>query len=205
MELIRGETLHDRWGHLGDGERSTICAQLKEIVSALRQVEQDPADPFIGMFNISINYCLLMYTAGSITRGPLLDYVLENMPSAGPFKTTKEFNDWFSALPQRRLPDSLKYIDPYREFLSDDAAIKFTHGDLHRGNIMISPTAPSRVLAVVDWTHAGWYPEYWEYCKALYTSHYNGEWRNVWIPKFLDQYAVEFDVFGAYVMQIGAV
>ena len=146
-----------------------------------------------------------MHIVGSVTRCTLRDYVFEGMPSAGPFKSIKEFNDWFSALPQRRLPDSLKYEDPYRRFLPDSGMIKFTHGDLHRGNIMISPTAPPRVLAVVDWAHAGWYPDYWEYCKALYTSHYNGEWRNIWIPKFLDQYTVEFDVFAEYVMQIGAV
>lgn len=126
------------------------------------------------------------------------------MPSAGPFKSIKEFNDWFSALPQRRLPDSSKFQDPYREFLPDDGKIRFTHGDLHRRNIMISATTP-RVLAVVDWAHAGWYPDYWEYCKALYTSHYTDDWRIVWIPKFLDQYTVEFNVFAEYSMQIGAV
>lgn len=49
MELIRGETLQDRWDHLTDQERSSICGQLKEIVSTFRKVEQDPTDPFIGM------------------------------------------------------------------------------------------------------------------------------------------------------------
>ncbi|EGC45613.1 phosphotransferase enzyme family protein [Histoplasma capsulatum var. duboisii H88] len=142
---------------------------------------------------------------GSITRRFLLDYVFQAMPSAGPFKTVKEFNDWFSALPQQQLPDLLKYKDPYREFLPDDGTIRFTHGDLHRGNIIVSRTDPPRVMAVIDWTHAGWYPDYWEYCKALYTSDYNGEWRNTWIPRFLEQYPKEFAVFSEYVMQIGAV
>ncbi|KAL1955308.1 hypothetical protein VTO42DRAFT_8840 [Malbranchea cinnamomea] len=189
MEHIHGESLHDQWDNLSDQERSSICAQLNKVVSALRQVEQDPTDPFIG----------------SVTHGPLLDCVFEAMPSTGPFKSIKEFNDWFSALPQRHLPYLLKYQDPYREFLPDNGIIKFPHGDLHRGNIVIPPTTPRRVLAVVDWAHAGWYPDYWEYCKALYTSHHDGEWRNIWIAKFLDQYTVEFAVFAEYVMQIGAV
>jgi thiamine kinase-like enzyme len=89
--------------------------------------------------------------------------------------------------------------------LPDSGATRFTHGDLHRGNIMISSISPPRVLAVVDWAYAGWYPDYWEYCKALYTSGYDGEWRNVWIPRFLSPRLVEFDVFAEYVMQIGAV
>lgn len=142
---------------------------------------------------------------GSITRGRLIDYVFESMPPGGPFKSIKEFNDWFSALPQRWLPDSRKFQDPYREFLPDSGAIRLTHGDLHRGNIMVSLTNPPCVLAVVDWAHAGWYPSYWEYCKAQYTSHYAGEWANVWVPKFLSPHKTEHEVFGEYVMQVGAV
>ncbi|KKZ68403.1 hypothetical protein EMCG_00172 [[Emmonsia] crescens] len=183
MELIPGETLQNRWDHLNDQERLSICTELKDIVSTLRQVEQDPADPFIG----------------SVIRGPLHDYVFGSMPLAGPFKTTKEFHDWLSTWLQLRVLGSIKYPDPYQEFLPDDGTIKFTHGDLHRENIMISSTSPPRVLAVIDWTHAGWYPDYWEYCKAMYTSDYAGEWRNIWIPKFLDQYAAVDAVFGIYV------
>lgn len=41
------------------------------------------------------------------------------------------FNDWFSCLPQRRLPMSSRYKDPYRGMLPDTGEIKFTHGDLH--------------------------------------------------------------------------
>ncbi|OAT05053.1 hypothetical protein BDBG_16400 [Blastomyces gilchristii SLH14081] len=39
--------------------------------------------------------------------------------------------------------------------------------------------------SILDWAHTGWYPEYWEYCKALYTPDYKEEWRNVGIPNFL--------------------
>nr|KMM71857.1 hypothetical protein CPAG_08158 [Coccidioides posadasii RMSCC 3488] len=126
-------------------------------------VEQDPKDPFIG----------------SIARQHLHDYVFETMSWKGPFKNVRKFNDWFSSLPQHWLPESRKYRDPYRDYLPDNGTIKLTHVDLHHGNILISPTRPPRIIALIDWAHAGWYPEYWEYCKALYTSHYEGEWRNV--------------------------
>ena len=115
------------------------------------------------------------------------------------------FNDWLSWLPQKRLPDSLKYDDPYRPFLPDTGAIKLTHGDLHRANIIISTTRPPRVLAVVDWGQSGWYPDYWEYCKALYTSRIGEEWRDQWIPKFLSPRTEEHEVFAEYVLSIGAV
>jgi Ser/Thr protein kinase RdoA (MazF antagonist) len=79
-----------------------------------------------------------------------------------------------------------------------------THGDLHRENIIISSTNPPRVLAVVDWGQTGWYPDYWEYCKALYTARIGGEWREQWIPKILSPRTEEHDVFGEYVHSIGA-
>lgn len=207
MELIQGDPLCDRWDHLSDLDRKSICHQLHEIVSSLRQVEQDPTDPFIGTCFLIDRYMrvLLKSIIGSITRRHLLDYVFEDKPRGGPFKSIKEFNDWFSELPQHRLPESLKYQDPYRPFLPDSGTIKLTHGDLHQGNIMISTTSPPRVLAVIDWAHSGWYPEYWEYCKALYTSSCEGDWRNVWIPKFLDTYTTEFNIFAEYIMWMGAI
>lgn len=47
MEFIQGETLHDQRDHLSDQERSSICAQLNEIVSVLQQIGQDPTNPFM--------------------------------------------------------------------------------------------------------------------------------------------------------------
>ncbi|KAH8773524.1 hypothetical protein F5883DRAFT_548003 [Diaporthe sp. PMI_573] len=57
--------------------------------------------------------------------------------------------------------------DPCRHLQSDDGAIRFCHGDLHSGNVMISdePSQPRTVTGVIDWEEAGWYPEDWEYCK----------------------------------------
>ena len=83
--------------------------------------------------------------------------------------------------------------------------IKMTHADLHRENIIISSTKPSRVLAIVDWEQAGWYPDYWEYCKALYTCNYESEWRQEWVDKFVDPRMDEFLSFIEYTMAIGAV
>jgi len=37
------------------------------------------------------------------------------------------------------------------------------------------------------------------------TSWYGGEWRNQWIPKFLDVHKEEHEVFAEYIMAIGAV
>lgn len=142
---------------------------------------------------------------GSVNRGALLDYVFEGKPQRGPFSTVSDFHDWFSQLPQFRLPKSQRVLDPYRYYLPDDAMIKFTHGDLHRGNILISSTSPPRVLAIVDWAHGGFYPDYWEYCKAAYTSSYEGEWLNQYVPKFLKPRSEAHLIVGEYCMAMSSV
>jgi hypothetical protein len=121
------------------------------------------------------------------------------------FLTVKDFEDWFSYLPQLWLPHSEKYSDPYWHFLSDSGVIKFTYGDLHPGNIIISSSKPARILAITDWAQAGWYSNYWEYCKELYTCWYEDEWRRDWVDNFLSPRLREFEVFAEYKMAIGSV
>jgi len=43
--------------------------------------------------------------------------------------------------------------------------IVLTHGDLAARNILVRD---ARVVAIVDWEMAGFYPEYWGYIKTLY-------------------------------------
>lgn len=127
------------------------------------------------------------------------------MPGAGPFPSVKAFNDWFDWLPQRFLPESRRYEEPRRALLPDTAAVTFTHADLHGGNIILSLSKPPQVLAIVDWAQAGWYPDYWEYCKVGHTSHHAGEWRNKWVPMFLEPREDELYAFAEYVASIGAI
>ena len=47
-----------------------------------------------------------------------------------------------------------------------DAPIVFTHDDISPPNILVSQGPKPRVMAVIDWCQSGWYPAYWEYCKA---------------------------------------
>lgn len=110
---------------------------------------------------------------GSIDRGHLLDYVFISQPQSAPFPSIKAFNDWFALLHQ--LPFEHRYDDPNRRLLPDDGDIKFTHCDLNRVNMIVVSRSPAR-LVLVDWEQAGWYPEYWEYCKALYTCWFGNEW-----------------------------
>lgn len=52
--------------------------------------------------------------------------------------------------------------------------MSFTHADLNSRNILVDEVVQQdgslgwRVTGIVDWEMAGYYPEYWEYTKALY-------------------------------------
>ncbi|KAG7129493.1 hypothetical protein HYQ46_010110 [Verticillium longisporum] len=103
----------------------------------------------------------------------------------GPFFTIKSFNDWLLAAATRQKPGSDVVAGPYRDYFPDSGNIYFTHGDLTLGNIIVSGVAGSRRIdGIIDWEQAGWYPEYWEYCKLLYGVEFPHEWREAgWVDK----------------------
>ncbi|EFE43102.1 hypothetical protein TRV_02107 [Trichophyton verrucosum HKI 0517] len=179
MELIKGVTLEQRWGFLGPAERVAICEQLREIILDYRRLQHAPGDFFLGHVN----------------REPLGDIIFTsgNLPPAGPFYSVTELHDWISTVLKMKVQpyhwqgkELSEIPDPYRSRLPDDAKVVFTHGDLHPSNIMVSEVT-NKIIAVIDWRQSGWYPDYWEYCKADYTAEINGEWATTYIPIFLKE------------------
>ncbi|OCT49045.1 Protein kinase-like protein [Cladophialophora carrionii] len=58
-------------------------------------------------------------------------------------------------------------------FTATDHKIVFTHGDLSPINIIVRE---GRVVGIVDWEYAGWYPEHWEFVqffRAMYADYRN--------------------------------
>lgn len=94
-------------------------------------------------------------------------------------------------------------IEPFRHDLPDDSAIKFTHGDLHRSNVLITRSKPYHVVAIVDWEQSGWLPEYWEDRKAHYTVFWNEEWSTKYLPMVLRQYDSTWDPWDYYTTSMG--
>ena len=79
----------------------------------------------------------------------------------------------FSVRLQRPGQDKIKALDlpeMYRNLLPDTGDIYFTHGDLTLCNIIAAGAPGShKIASMIDyWEQAGWYPEYFEYCKMLY-------------------------------------
>ncbi|KAG2004086.1 hypothetical protein GB937_009103 [Aspergillus fischeri] len=180
---------------MGYEDKAGICRELRTIFQHLRQVEQDPEDLFVAA-NI----------LGNITKGPLYDraFHVNYMHEAGPFATVRDFYDWFTFLHRRPMPDPYSVpVEPFRHDLPDNCAIKFTHGDLHRSNIIVTPTRPYRILAVVDWEQSGWLPEYWESRKAQYTADRADEWSLTYLPMIMEQFPSTWDPWDYYTSAMG--
>jgi aminoglycoside phosphotransferase (APT) family kinase protein len=94
-------------------------------------------------------------------------------------------------------------VEPFRDELPDDCAIKFTHGDLHPSNIIITSSRPYRILAIIDWEQSGWLPAYWEARKAQFTAWRHEEWSTKYLPTILDQYAPTWEPWDYYTMAMG--
>ncbi|KAH3913092.1 hypothetical protein HBI56_087890 [Parastagonospora nodorum] len=174
MELIDGVTLEKSWEGLEEEDRLAICEQLRRMINALRSLECDSNVAFIG----------------HVGRQPLLDVIFESScsPTAGPFSSVSEFHDWFTFSYGPRKHDRNQPPHPNRQFLPDEVPIVFTHADLHPSNIIISPGIHPQVISIIDWHQSGWYPAYWEYCKARWTSHIGKEWEATYLPLFVDRH-----------------
>ncbi|KAF2962802.1 hypothetical protein GQX73_g10769 [Xylaria multiplex] len=70
--------------------------------------------------------------------------------------------------------------------------VVFTHNDLVACNILVGRNS-SNIAAIIDWGQAGWYPAYWEYCKARYINvpdkcfinDYEQEWKQEYLPQII--------------------
>jgi Phosphotransferase enzyme family len=141
---------------------------------------------------------------GHIGKQPLQDIIFEHSccPPGPPgiFPSVAAFHDWFTTID---LPLDAS-IDPARKWLSDEVHIVFTHGDIHRRNIMVSSQGQGqcRIVALVDWHQSGWLPAYWEFCKALLTTPIGSDWETDYIPRFLSPHE-EYKGFEYFVRRLG--
>lgn len=116
------------------------------------------------------------------------------MSEAGPFPSVEKFHNWFAWLFKRRMddPNSIP-VELFRKDLPDDIEIRFTQGDLHRSNVILTSPSHLRFQAVLDWEQAGWLPAYWEDRKAHWTAWPGEDWSEKDFPHILDQYQLPWN------------
>ncbi|KAK3942859.1 kinase-like domain-containing protein [Diplogelasinospora grovesii] len=157
---------------LSDRDLERIGDQLKHHLSQLRSIPKT--------VNPGMAIC-------DTLGGPCRDNRVMDGDPVGPFVDEAAFSR------QLRFSD-----DPARK----GHDIVFTHGDLNARNILVEEANDEngegwRVSGIVDWETAGWFPEYWDYTKAMFegfrwTKRYNNMMHSVF--RELGDYSKEFDV-----------
>lgn len=140
MEWMPGERLDKVWGSIDTDQRLSIARELHGYISQIRVLK--------GTY------------IGGVDQGKALIGVRDAI-QGGPFESEKEFNEFILA-DLMELPKLIRHYAKHA--LSEDHEILFTHPDIAPRKILVEG---GRITAILDWEDAGWYPEYWEYTKAL--------------------------------------
>lgn len=141
MDYIPGNTLGKIWDSLSEDEKKDIAKQLRAILEHMRSIP--PPEAHIG----------------SCEGRGVIDmrrYATEECP---PCRDEKEFNDFLLSGILDGLPNMRSGLT---QRLRTDHRVVFTHGDFRPSNIMVRD---GKVVALLDFEAAGWYPEHWEYVK----------------------------------------
>lgn len=141
MEYIEGTRLDKIWNSLPENQKKDIAAQINDYLFQLRGL----TGRYIGGTN----------------RAPAIDsrrYDLEG----GPFESEAQFNEFLISDAYPKVPKC--FLKMAEHSLLTNHSIIFAHGELAPRNILVRE---GRVVAVLDWEYAGWYPEYWDFVKSF--------------------------------------
>lgn len=177
MEYIDGRPLDEKWDSYSELQKRSIECQLEKYLKEMRQI----SGTFVGSVD------------GSLCHDPLFD----DAPTlSGPFESEAAFHEGLVSVMKEKGYSAwtdmvirfIEKIPPHR--------IVFTHNDIAPRNILVRD---AKVVGIVDWEFAGFYPEYWEYVKAFCWP----DWQSSWIKegvldKILEPYLLEL----AYMMHV---
>ncbi|KAK1243307.1 hypothetical protein MKX07_003935 [Trichoderma sp. CBMAI-0711] len=182
--VIQGELLEAIWYDLTPEAKYGYARQLRRIVNNLRGGMTSVRTPAttVGKTNL----------LGSAFSGPyclILDQHVQNTYWAVRARPTcREYVAFLatSFVPSVPTPVAHALTCQFRS----DYRIRFTHGELSPGNIIVHN---SKIVCILGWDNGGWYPEWWEYAKFFEarTSPENQDWYDFADEIFMDAYPNE--------------
>lgn len=144
MGRLAGERLTHVWPQLSADLQLAVAKQIRGFVTELQNLSGD------------------FY--GALWQQPCEDIFFHHLPygtksiTYGPYRSRQQYNQGLiDALQNSKPPDNATdshddIIDKLLQ-LKDDSKL-FSHGDLHRGNILVDRVT-GEVTGVLDWEHAG--------------------------------------------------
>ncbi|KAL9025696.1 MAG: hypothetical protein Q9196_005525 [Gyalolechia fulgens] len=156
MEYIDGQPLYEVWDTYSKMQKEHVISQLKGFMEELRQIKGSSIGPVDG------TYCVEQFFDG------------EDQATYGPYESETAFNDGLVRALEARGRNTWTAVVARFIRAMPPHSIVFTHNDLAPRNILVRD---GNVVAILDWEFSGFYPEYWEYIKALYWP----DWQSGWI------------------------
>ncbi|GAP91708.1 putative phosphotransferase enzyme family protein [Rosellinia necatrix] len=174
MEFIDGVELEEAWDNYSQEEKVSVIEQLRGYMEQLRKIK----GTFIGPVD------------GSWCDDPFFD---ARRGTYGPYKDEQEFNMGIIRALHRDKPSiSVDLVGDIWLNEMKGHEIVFTHNDFAPRNILVQG---AKVVAIIDWELSGFYPDYWEYCKALRQPDWDSGWiRERALDKILKPWMRELSV-----------
>jgi len=194
MTRAEGDTLETIWPQLSISQKSSVQKQQNKIFSGLRSDVLGPYGTEKGAQKI-----------GSFKSATCKDLRRVERVCKRRVHSEAEFNDFLCFDSSKSVTAWIRMI---RKLMRENHRIVMTHGDLHPRNVMVKCEMDEgalreggekrvRVTGVIDWALSGWYPEYWEYVKALSTIDMRGslgDWCEYLPTEAIGEWPVEFSV-----------
>lgn len=181
MERIQGEEIGRSFRRLGEDGVEKIYSELKHLIEEMRALKPPPGT--------GVQSCV---------GGSLFDSRIPRPERRfGPFATIQEFHAWLRKdfrTADHPYPGDLSETECQELKVMEDMqngpwpALVFTHGDLNPGNIIVHD---GKIVGIIDWEFAGWYPHYREYTAAWFGNQVRTGWQ-VDLCRFLETYPAEY-------------
>ncbi|KAJ5180722.1 kinase-like domain-containing protein [Penicillium capsulatum] len=186
MSYEEGEPLEQYWDRVSQDQQDRILEQLQDYVNQMREIPGN----FIG--RLSDSPC----RDGIFEAG----YGDHTKYKYGPYPSEEKFNEGIIQALRDRMPR--KVLDHEHDIESNffnqeyilyqmvrglkNHRIVFTHADLHPGNMIVRSDG---TVFLLDWGLAGFWPEYWEFYRAMHNAHWRASWDRV-VERFLFTWSI---------------
>ncbi|KAI9831402.1 MAG: hypothetical protein M1826_003575 [Phylliscum demangeonii] len=157
MRRIKGDHISTNWHQRSEASRAALLAQLRGYLRDLRHLPH-PRPGWVAAADLT--------TLHDVRVEP-------DRAGFGPFPNSSAFHRFLRdgiADATGHLPDVQRLMALQGE---KDYATCMTHGDLSSINILVRN---DRIVGIIDWEMAGWYPVYWEFTNAQYGHPYDLLW-----------------------------
>jgi len=160
LERMQGQTLEQAWPSLSESQKTAIADQVIGVRKHLRSL----TSPSIQ----------------TVDQSPCCGGLLfSDSEPHGPFHSDRELWDAISLTlydpPEKSFPQ--RALENLKKRLPRCEAYVLTHCDLNLGNIMVKD---GRLVGILDWEHAAYYPIWYEYVSASWGwTEEDAEWKKL--------------------------